>query len=304
MIEKKVTTAQFIEISYLDLDPKNPRLPEESVGNLDEIMQYFVDSYDLEEIALSMAENGYFHEEPLLAVPSEGPKKETEEADVASFGEAAREPRYTVIEGNRRLATLKLINGEVHLQIPASLQRATESARQSYHDLTRVPVRIYSNRDDLDNYLGFRHVSGILQWDAEAKARFVYNLHRRGRTFQDIAKTIGSRADAVQRQYAAWASLQQARQEGVDVDAFVKRFGIYYRALQNPKMRAYLDFTGWEFGAASTEAPLQGEGIDSLNALGGYLFGPRRVLTDSRQLDTLADVLSNQSAREILEHYS
>jgi hypothetical protein len=52
-------------------------------------LRFFEQEYDLEELGWSMAEKGYFNEEPLLTI--------TDPAD---------ESRRIVIEGNRRLATL------------------------------------------------------------------------------------------------------------------------------------------------------------------------------------------------------
>src|SRR6266545_8362412 len=65
-----------IAIGRLHLDPANPRLPEEVQGSKeDELLQNLYSHFDLEEIAAPMAQNGYFDEEPLVAVPVGLPKK-------------------------------------------------------------------------------------------------------------------------------------------------------------------------------------------------------------------------------------
>jgi len=80
-------------VERLLLDSTNPRLPE-SLGERDQLtlLRFFEQEYDLEELGWSMAEKGYFNEEPLLTV--------TDPTD---------ESRRIVIEGNRRLATLRLL---------------------------------------------------------------------------------------------------------------------------------------------------------------------------------------------------
>ena len=78
-------------VDRLLLDVSNPRLPErlDSTDQL-ELVRFFEREYDLEELAWSMADKGYFSEEPLLTV--------TDPADAS---------RRIVVEGNRRLASIQ-----------------------------------------------------------------------------------------------------------------------------------------------------------------------------------------------------
>ena len=64
-----------VPIERLHLDPANPRLPEEIQGRKeDALLDHLYHHFDLEEIAAPMAENGYFDEEQLVAVPNDLPK--------------------------------------------------------------------------------------------------------------------------------------------------------------------------------------------------------------------------------------
>src|SRR4051794_40767901 len=79
-------------VAELLLDPENPRLPAD-LDNLNQhaLVRYFDDSYNLDELADSMLKEGFFGEEPLLTIPgTDGGTR-------------------IVVEGNRRLATLKLL---------------------------------------------------------------------------------------------------------------------------------------------------------------------------------------------------
>ena len=59
-----------IKVERLELDPSNPRLPKDFRDkNQSEILSILKRYFDLDELAYSMAENGYFDEEPLVAVP-------------------------------------------------------------------------------------------------------------------------------------------------------------------------------------------------------------------------------------------
>ncbi len=171
-------------VERLLLDSTNPRLPE-SLDERDQLalLRFFEQEYDLEELGWSMAEKGYFNEEPLLTVT-----------------DPIEESRRIVIEGNRRLAALRLLTDpRARDAIGKRLwyQLAESAADQ---DLSSVPTRNYASKADLLEYLGFRHVSGLLQWSADAKARFVHTLViEHGYSFQKAARVIGSRQDAIRR---------------------------------------------------------------------------------------------------------
>jgi len=149
-------------VERLLLDPENPRLPEHlRHADQAELLAYIEANYDLEELGWSMAERGYFAEEPLLVIDSQ------EDPD-----------QLVVVEGNRRLATLKLLTSHLlRAQIGRRIwQDLAARLEENGHNLSHLPVRYYPSRADLLDYLGFRHVSGLLGWDPDAKARFVHQL--------------------------------------------------------------------------------------------------------------------------------
>jgi hypothetical protein len=82
-------------LGFFDLDPENFRLPKDvEVDDPDELLRYFHKNHELEEIAWSIAEEVYWPEEPVLTITS-----------------PADESHRIVVEGNRRLAALKLLAG-------------------------------------------------------------------------------------------------------------------------------------------------------------------------------------------------
>jgi hypothetical protein len=93
-------------VTDLHLDPKNPRLPEDLSKSEPGLLKYFYDNGVLEELAQSFLDNGFFEQEPLSVL--------------------ARKPSgFTVVEGNRRLATLMILaltpNSTRHLhEVPSS----------------------------------------------------------------------------------------------------------------------------------------------------------------------------------------
>jgi hypothetical protein len=273
-------------VDLLDLDPHNARLPEDLTERTQAaLLRHLEEAYGLEELAWSMAERGYFREEPLLTIasPTDG-------------------GRRIVVEGNRRLATLKLLtDAGARRTVGKHLwdEMAEFAAEQ---DLAEAPTRNYPDRESLLDYLGFRHVSGLLQWTPDAKARFVHRLVTEyGYSFERAGKVIGSRKDAIRRQFIAWRALEQARADDVDVAPAVSHFGVYYRALQNPSIRAFLKLEGWNDGSEELREPLGSKGSQRFGEFLNLVWGKKRVIRESRQLDDLGKVLANDSAYELLK---
>lgn len=143
-------------------DPRNPRLPEDDQDSSQpRLLEIMARDYRIIEIGQSLADNGYFHEEPLVVMPS---------PDI--------EGKFVVLEGNRRLAALKLIDDPgPNPRQSAEWRALKDRAAELGHDLReRIPVVEYDNRDDVTAFLGFRHISGALKWEPMAKARFVHHL--------------------------------------------------------------------------------------------------------------------------------
>ena len=104
-----------IPIGRLHLDPENPRLPEEVQGKSEaDVLQHLFDHFDLEEIADPMGKNGYFDEEPLVVVPQKIPSNLLPKAGIRESPEYRAfikkgDTQFTVVEGNRRLATAMIL---------------------------------------------------------------------------------------------------------------------------------------------------------------------------------------------------
>src|SRR4051812_17983333 len=78
-----------LAVGDLLLDHRNPRLALVEDATQVDLLKALYEDESLDELVGSFIENGYFEEEPLVVV-------EEEEG-------------YVVVEGNRRLATLKLL---------------------------------------------------------------------------------------------------------------------------------------------------------------------------------------------------
>jgi hypothetical protein len=145
---------QTLPVNILLLDKQNYRLPPESTTWGQTKLCLALEDYELFPIAESMADNGYFMEEPLIGIPSE-------------------DGQVIIIEGNRRLTTLKFLTDPELRKLSINKEEWEELAEKALankHDLTNVPVVVHATRDELDAILGFRHITATLKWDPLCKA--------------------------------------------------------------------------------------------------------------------------------------
>jgi hypothetical protein len=190
---------EYKSVSDLLLDNKNPRLPPDAVNkNQKELLELMENGFDLLPIGQSMSDNGYFIEEPLIVIPKEG------------------EDKFIVVEGNRRLAALKLLTSpQIRARSP-NKDTWKELAEAAKYLLTEVPVIVHQSRDELVAILGFRHIAGIMKWDPLSKARFIHALvERKGKEadFKDISRQLGSKSTTIRDNYATYNIYRQARDD-------------------------------------------------------------------------------------------
>src|SRR5437899_1020729 len=207
---------RYVSIDRLHLDPANPRLPEDIQGAKEpELMQHLIDHFDLEEIAAPMAQNGYFDEEPIVAVPENLPKKlrpdvgDTPSKDYLAFLDGAE---FTVVEGNRRVATALLLR-DASLRKKLHVRSWPEISEEVREDLDELPVIVYPTRSEVLPYLGVRHITGNKKWDSYAKARYIVAMLEEGHSIDDIVREVGDRSQGVLRNAVSYKILQEARTE-------------------------------------------------------------------------------------------
>jgi len=176
-----------IEVSKLRLDPFNPRLPQrlhQADVSDREILNWMLDDASLVHLMASIASNGFFPGEPIVALQEES--------------------TFIVVEGNRRLAAIKLLtNPSLASESPKTVFELSEKAKDYGTIPWKLPVYVVSKRDEVDNYIAFRHVTGIKSWPILSKARYSYYLFGKKKfypeIFKDIASEIGSYAKHIRR---------------------------------------------------------------------------------------------------------
>ena len=228
-------TITKVPTEQLCLDRLNPRLLGESKNESDEaIIARLYRAAELDELLQSITANGYLDIEPLVVIHH------------------PEDNGYIVLEGNRRLAALRLLRQpELVRSLEESIGfkiRIPLVENESLKDTFKaVSVYLVNNREDARSFIGFKHINGPKKWDAYAKARYAAEWYRANREQQglaDIARSIGDKHDTVKRMVYAVYVLDQARENDLFYieDRYHVRlnFSHLYTALSRSQYMKYL----------------------------------------------------------------
>jgi len=301
----------YVPIDRLILDSQNPRLPSEIQG-MDEpkIKEALKRYFFLEELAQSMAKNGYFDEEPLVGIPESLPKKfEKKDYDELKSDESYDEflrsatTKFIIVEGNRRLCTAKLL-------LAGEITAFRTIGAEVENDLKELPVIIYPKRRDVIAYLGARHIIGVKKWDAYAKARYIATMKDDyGLTLKEIQQSVGDTNSSARKTYACYKLIEAIKSDREDYDVSKAKENFSYIMLatgQGP----IKDFIGlpkqWE--KVDAETPVPKEKLSNLFLLFSWLFGENKeklkIIEESRDITgKLTAVLRDDSATDYLIHH-
>jgi hypothetical protein len=174
-----------------------------------------------------------------------------------------------------------------------------------------VPIFSYSNRKEVLEYLGYRHITGIKQWDILAKARYMQRLFFQltdkntelSERLHQVAKAIGTRPDYVRRTLNALAIFNVIEKQdffGIEaLDETTINFSLLSMALDYDNISHYV-------GASDNRISLDGAEMDITKTqnLTHWLFeqqeGGGTILGESQNLTMLADRLESEKATTAL----
>jgi hypothetical protein len=281
-------------------------------------MRHLYDHFDLDEIAAPMAQNGYFDEEPLVAVPNDLPKNlqpqpgQPASSEYLTFLDKAD---FTVVEGNRRLATARILR-DTSTRQKLRVRGWPELSPEVRQDLDELPVIIYPTRNEVLPYLGVRHITGNKKWDSFAKARYIAAMLDEGHTVDDIEREVGDRSQGVLRNAVSYKILQQARTElDWDISRAKEDFSYILLAIGQRNIKLFL---GWAKPAGKTDqtkvlpleavpldAPIPDTHLQNLRDFLSWIYGEGGkilpVIKESRDITNyLAHVVASQNALDYL----
>lgn len=248
--------SQYLPVDDLHLDTKNPRI-QQIAGALDEqsILKVLWSEFSVEELAWSIAENGYFPHEPLFVADEGG--------------------MLVVVEGNRRLAAVRVLRDR-NLREQLHASSIPDISEELADDLALLPV-IRCQRDDIWQYIGFKHVNGPQAWTSFAKAEYIAWVRNEiGTDLTQIANTIGDTHSTVARLYRAYMALKQAEDGGVyDREQRIRKhfsFSHLYTGLDYQGIREFTQVTGLD---TPTEKPIPKEKLSEFGELCVWLWGDK-----------------------------
>lgn len=275
-----------IPLQKLLLDEENPRLSSTGGGKSQvDLARVLYSEMSVDEVAMSIAENGYFEEEPLIVIPS---KKDA--------------GKFVVVEGNRRLAAVRLLtDASLRQRVGASdLPQISASAARA---LETLPCLVYGDRKELWQFLGFRHINGVKAWDASSKASYIAEVHEKYRvSLDDIAARIGDRHSTVKRLYRGLTVLRQAESTVFNLEDRVRTrfyFSHLYTALDQPEFQ---NFLGIEPESSLKRNPVPRSNLKELRELMTWLYGNKTeriepvVRSQNPDLGKLREVISKPAA--------
>ena len=277
-------TPRRMKVSELVFDTKNPRLSEYDLGphsSEAEIIKVLWEVMDVRELVLSIEASGFFSHEPIIVTRENG--------------------KNVVIEGNRRLAAVKLLlEPELAEDLSLSVPQITEKAKQS---LRTLPV-ILDTRENAWRYLGFKHVNGPAKWSSYAKSRYLADVHKNyGVSLEDIARQIGDTHRTVQRLYRGLMVIEQAEEMKVfnREDRYNRHFSFshLYTGISYDGIAAFI---GLRSESEETEEPVPPEKIDELRDLCIWLYGSKKsdirpvIQSQNPDLRNLDAVVANREA--------
>jgi hypothetical protein len=266
-----------VKVARLHFDPNNPRHAADALspsGKDAEVIRQLIESSDIGELVQSIASNGYIDIEPMVVMP------------VAN--------ELIVLEGNRRLAAIKLL-------LDKNLQRecgftCPELTKEVLDSLVSLTVYAVKKREDARDFIGFKHINGPHRWDALAKARFAADWFTKekdsGVTLQDIAHRLGDRHDTVKRLVNGIFVLDQAKKKKIfDIAdrspgrAFA--FSHLYTALTRTGFQDFLGLPSDWRREDPTPNPVPKDHLDNLRQVLVWLYGSKA--------DSIAPVITSQN---------
>jgi len=289
----------LIQINKILLDEKNPRLPTSVKRDQKSMLDYIAESTAIEELMDAIAENDFFPGEPLIVVKNPD-KKDT----------------YIVVEGNRRLTALKLLQDPTNCSKPGNRMR--EIADKAKFKPNSIPIIECDTREGVLPYLGFRHITGVKQWEPLAKARYIEQLFNLTNSidspkirYSNVARAIGSRRDHIKRNLDALAVYKVIEErdfyeiEGLTEESI--KFAVLSTAIADDKIGSFIGVSKKDKdGNVSSQDPIVKSNIlkeKEIAELTNWLYkkdekSNKTRVGESRNLRELAAVVDSPRALE------
>ena len=239
-------TEQTISIDNLYLDPNNPRfwghqgrrrIPDTQATEeaIQQRVEQNIRHHGVEELHFSILRNGFLPLDRIVVRPLE-----------------SHDDKFVVVEGNRRLAALKLLRERIREDLIAEEKISEEYLSNLSDQIKELSVLVYngSRSDDISwIFQGIRHIGGIRQWEPAQRSKLVADQFENDfSTFTETGQKFGLSAIAVGRLYRSYKALEQMRAD----DEYGKKagndyFSLFEEAYRNAAVRKWLNWDEEEY---------------------------------------------------------
>ncbi len=275
---------KFIQLDKLKLDSENPRLPSSFYNKSEsDIIKWMLEDESIIELMLAIGQHDFFIGEALLVVKNGND--------------------FTVVEGNRRLTSLKLLSDPSLATIRKS--KVEQVLEETTKRPNSIPCIVFDGKEQIMQYLGYRHVTGIKSWSVASKAKYLHSLLPilESQEFKkqsiELAKKIGSRSDYVKKLLIGYKVYEIIKDNGFykipQLNETTFHFNYITSSLQRTNIRKFIDID-----EISNINNLEDINIneDNLETLIDWFFrkndqNKSRVLGDNDNLTKLNNILSD-----------
>jgi hypothetical protein len=287
-----------ISVDWLKLDRENPRLVGASSRTTEEsIIAQLYRGEELGELLQSITANGYLDIEPLIVLLDPADQK------------------FTVLEGNRRLAAIRLFREPALVDAIAKNERlkigVPEITPAALATFSEVSVYRVPDRNAARSFIGFKHINGAAKWESYAKAKFAAEWYKSGNvSLGQISEKIGDRHDTIKRMVAAIYVLEQAERENVfslsDRKITKFNFSHLYTALSRTTYMAYLGLeTAWSRYDPKPD-PVPADKLERLREVLVWIYGSKEddkgpvVQSQNPDIKNLGETLASSEGLHVL----
>lgn len=275
-----------VSLEDVFLDTNNPRFHGENdfqlhnsngvfdSKNQEVVRQYIVRKYGANEIIDSVLAVGFI---PIDMVVLEKTSND----------------KYVVVEGNRRIAALKTIVGNISRKV----LEVNGEILQSIYSFEALVIVKNSKNINLKKWIlqGIRHVSGVRGWGPYQQAMLINELHYKHKMpFKDIGKTIGVHYNRVSTMLRAYLALEQMKGDNeYSSHADVNLFSHFEQAYIKKSLR---DWLCWD------EKMKKYTNIDNLKKFYNMIIGgdDKPVIMSKHIRDDLPGIMENSEIFEKL----
>jgi hypothetical protein len=271
---------ESIEVDKLQFDTSKPRMVARlgPGATQQQVQNLLVEEENARDLVPSFMANGYLPYEPLIV-------------------RAQAHGKYVVLEGNRRLAALRLMKNSTD-----------DEEKRAFEDkhLDRIPSLVFHGDEAVElSYLRLRHLSKTKDWSAPAKAAFVERLLRTGIPLSEAAKRTNTSSQALRQLLLTRRLFEVSVELGFDSPEFgVERDLLFWHlgdAVRRRRTKQYLNLV-------ENENPLEAPEVDDskLEKLLMWIYGnPKtnraKLITSIRDIPSLDQCLGNPKSAEALE---